>query len=145
MTTHIPDPREKMVRYYGLCSNVTREKRKAAGTDDAVPCILEPQGDGKALRRDWARLIQKIYEVDPLVCPKCTGKMRIISFIENVEVIREILKHLGIWLVKSRTPPKIHAPPTLFESDTADHRPHPLQNAYIYADPDYSWDEYLQS
>ena len=29
----------------------------------------------------WARLIQKIYEVDPLVCPKCQGQMKIIFFI----------------------------------------------------------------
>ena len=24
-------------------------------------------------RTAWARLIQKIYEVDPLTCPKCKG------------------------------------------------------------------------
>jgi hypothetical protein len=35
------------------------------------------------------------YEVDPLACPKCQGKMSIISFIENEEVIRKILEHLG--------------------------------------------------
>jgi len=76
---------------------------------------------------------------------RCKGKMRIISFIENGEVVRVILKHLGIWLVRSRPPPKIHAPPTLFESDATDHPPHPHQDAYIYADPDYSWDEYILS
>jgi len=25
------------------------------------------------------KLIQKIYEVDPLTCPKCSGKMKVIS------------------------------------------------------------------
>ncbi|MFH0960898.1 MAG: hypothetical protein V1897_19610, partial [Pseudomonadota bacterium] len=38
-------------------------------------------------RRNWARLIQKIYEVDPLVCPKCKGAMRI-SSIEDPSVFR---------------------------------------------------------
>lgn len=57
----------------GHYNNVSRGKRKEAGTDDDVPCILEPQGDEKTLRRNWARLIQKIYEVDPLVCPKYQG------------------------------------------------------------------------
>ncbi len=52
------------------------------------------------------RLIQKIYEVDPLVCPKCQGAMRIISSIEDPSVIRAILDHLGIWLVRARPPPK---------------------------------------
>ena len=42
----------------------------------------------------------KIYEVDPLVCPKCQGAMRIISSIEDPSVIRDILNHLGIWLVR---------------------------------------------
>jgi len=71
--------------------------------------------------------------------------MRIISSIEDPSVIRDILKHLGIWLIRSRPPPKILAPPTFIKSESADHRPHPHQDTYIYADPDYSWDEYIQS
>ncbi|MGD0279678.1 MAG: hypothetical protein ABSC11_10270 [Smithella sp.] len=42
----------------------------------------------KDFRKSWERLIQKIYEVDPLVCPKCQGVMRIINFIEDQQVIR---------------------------------------------------------
>ncbi|NLA41924.1 MAG: hypothetical protein GX874_11075 [Smithella sp.] len=72
-----------MVRYYGYYSNVARGKRKATETDDAIPCILEPAGNVKAFRKSWARLIQKIYQFDPLVCPHCKGIMRIISFIED--------------------------------------------------------------
>jgi len=59
-----------MVRHYGYCSNVARGKRQQKGLDDAIPYILEPQGNEKAFRKNWARLIQKIYEIDPLVCPK---------------------------------------------------------------------------
>jgi len=36
--------------------------------------------------------------------------MRIISFIEDREVIETILKPLGVWLVKSRPTPTAHAP-----------------------------------
>jgi hypothetical protein len=35
----------------------------------------------------WARLITQVYEVDPLVCPRCAGPMRIIAFIEQPAVI----------------------------------------------------------
>jgi hypothetical protein len=35
----------------------------------------------------WARLITQVYEVDPLVCPRCAGPMRIIAFIEQLAVI----------------------------------------------------------
>ena len=56
-------------------------------------------------------MIQKIYEVDPLTCPKCRGSMKIITFIEREEIIEKILKHLGLWHVKTRPPPRIHSPP----------------------------------
>ena len=83
-------------------------------------------------------------QVDPLVCPKCQGVMRIISFIEDQQVIRDILQHLGLWLVRSRPPPKMRAAITLSESKTSDsyaHPPHPHTDAY--ADPEYSWDDYI--
>jgi hypothetical protein len=145
MCSHIPNRGEQMVRYYGYYSNVSRGKRKEAGADEAIPCILEPEGNVKAFRKSWARLIQKIYQVDPLVCPKCKGTMRIISFIEDQKVIRDILIHLGLWLVRSRPPPKICAA-TLSESKTSDSYAHPPhQQADAYADPEYSWDDYIQS
>ena len=36
----------------------------------------------------------------PLVCPKCQGAMRVISSIEDPSVIRDILNHRSIWLVR---------------------------------------------
>ena len=156
MCSHIPNRGEQMVRYYGYYSNVSRGKRKEAGTDDAIPCILEPEGHLKTLRKNWARFIQKIYEVDPLVCPKCQGVMRIISFIEDQQVIRDILTHLGLWLVRSRPPPKILDPPNreyaaAFGGNmlrkTAGIATCPQNEApdIIYGDPEYTWDDYIQS
>ena len=60
MCTHIPNRGEQMVRYYGYYSNVARGKRQKESKDAAVPCIFEPQGNEKAFRKSWARLIQKI-------------------------------------------------------------------------------------
>ena len=56
-------------------------------------------------------VILKIYEVDPLVCPKCSGAMRVIAFIEDPNVIKKILKHLGLWGVKRKPRPTANAPP----------------------------------
>ena len=72
-----------MVRYYGYYSNVLRGKRKKEAQDDIIPCIIEEAGISPEQRKAWARLIQKIYEVDPLTCPKCQGSMKIIAFIEQ--------------------------------------------------------------
>ncbi len=40
----------------------------------------------KNLKRHWSYFIRKVYETDPLVCPKCSGEMRI-GFIDQAEVI----------------------------------------------------------
>jgi hypothetical protein len=72
-----------------------------------VPCILQSEESSKGYRKNWARLIQKIYEVDPLACPRCKGEMRIIAFIEKQEVIKKIPKHLGLWEVKPRPPHRL--------------------------------------
>ena len=36
--------------------------------------------------------------------------MKIIAFIEREDLIQKILKHVGLWEVKCRPPPKIHPP-----------------------------------
>jgi hypothetical protein len=43
----------------------------------------------------WAVLIARIYEVFPLLCPKCGGQMRLIAFITHSADIRHILDHIG--------------------------------------------------
>jgi hypothetical protein len=60
LCSHIPNRGEQMVRYYGYYSNVSRGKRQKESSDEAILCILEPQGDEKIFRRNWARWIQKI-------------------------------------------------------------------------------------
>ena len=76
LVTHIPNKGEQMVRYYGFYSNKSRGLRKKAGTDDAVPALIESEVSSKEFRKNWARLIQKIYNVNPLLCPKCSGSMK---------------------------------------------------------------------
>ena len=105
LTTHIPNRREQMVRYYGYYSNKSRGMRKKAGLDDNVPAMAAPALTPLAMRQKWAQLIQKIYQVDPLLCPKCQGDMKIIAFIETADIIEMILKHLGLWETRNHDPP----------------------------------------
>ena len=45
---------------------------------------------GKAkVSANWARLIQKIFEVDPLLCPNYGKAMKIIAFITNYQEIKK--------------------------------------------------------
>ena len=120
LVTHIPNRGEQIVRYYGFYSNKSRGLRKKAGTDDEVPALIESEASPKEFRKNWARLIQKIYNVDPLVCPKCQGVMKIITFIEHEAVIEKILRHLGLWETRNHDPPvrnASHIPEFTYDDD----------------------------
>ena len=60
-------------------------------------------------------LIKRVYEIDPLECPKCGGQMKVVAFIEprapergdgRADVIEKILRHCGLWRSSApRAPP----------------------------------------
>ena len=116
LVTHIPNRGEQLVRYYGYYSNKARGVRKKTEdqqqkvdeneTSNMIPCLMESGISKKAFRKNWARLIKKVYNTDPLVCPKCNGAMRIIAFIEEEAVIKKILTHLNLWLPGHDPPEK---------------------------------------
>jgi hypothetical protein len=136
LVIHIPNKGEQMVRYYGFYSNKSRGLRKKAGTDNLAPALIDSDISRKAFRKNWARLIQKVYNIDPLLCPKCSGSMKIISFIDDSEIIIKILKHLDLWEVRQRPPPRANSPPLNIHIDYADSQI-PSYEDDLYCDPDY--------
>ena len=108
--------------YYGCYSNKARGiAQQAAAAPDPLaqprqhgpeqPPIIAPAKLDH--RRRWAILIKRIYQADPLLCPKCGGTMKIIAFIEarQDDVIRKILQHCGLWRdPPARAPPKPSPP-----------------------------------
>ena len=108
--SHIPDPGAQMVRYYGWYSNASRGKRRLGGQAAAARASShEPEteagGFSRARRQNWARLLRKIYEVDPFTCPRCLAPMKVVALIEQPEIIRQILHHLKLWEARERAPP----------------------------------------
>ncbi len=90
------------MRYNGAYSSVARGKRKKAAAPaepsapDKPPENADlPDGPHRAaLRRRSAELIRRVYEVDPLVCPRCGSDLRVVGFITEAAVIDRILDHL---------------------------------------------------
>ena len=115
----------RWLRYLGFYSNVCRGRRKRQGTCESD--FVVEDDNYKGANKSWARLIKKIYEVDPLICPKCKGQMRIIAFIDDYKVVRKILDYLGIYEFKRDKPP----PKTLAVADSFDDY---AQNDYIDCD-----------
>jgi hypothetical protein len=93
-------------------SNKSRGLRKKTSTDDQIPALIESEFSPKEFRQNWARLIQKIYHVNPLLYPKYLESIRIISLIDASQIIKKILKHLNLWDVKRKPPPRANGPPT---------------------------------
>ena len=119
VTTQIPDARQHLVRYQGAYANAARaryrpqvgedEDRQAGGEPVGVPADDEAHVPTWLKRRrcSWARLLRRIYEVDPLRCP-CGGELRIISVITDPVVVDRILLHRknkGIESPFARAPP----------------------------------------
>ena len=96
--SQIPEPKKHQVRYYGYYSCAARGQRLKVqrqvqeATASIVPSEPAPPPQTAALRKRWADLLRRVYEVDPLVCPRCASPMRVVSFIIQAAVIRRILR-----------------------------------------------------
>ena len=104
VTSHIPDKGQVMIRYFGLYANAHRGKVRKSEEAVGKLIIIEKECP-RIPRRGWAEVIRKVYEVDPLNCPKCGGQMRIIAFLTDFSVVDKIINHLKLSFVAPKPPP----------------------------------------
>ena len=139
----IPPPRRHRHRYFGvLAPNAAlRAAVTALATAIPVPAIpsaspaAEEPSHRQAARYAWALLLARIYEAFPLLCPKCGGEMKIIAFVTEAVVVRDILAHLG----EPTAPPRM-APargPPLWDVPVAGQGGDPQAQST----PDYEFDQ----
>ncbi|HPW18985.1 MAG TPA: hypothetical protein PLP83_11505 [Candidatus Aminicenantes bacterium] len=50
-------------------------------------------------------MIRKVYEVDPLICPRCGGRMTVVAFLTDYAVVDRIIRHLELTFVADKPPP----------------------------------------
>jgi len=124
ITQHIPDKSFQLVRYYGWYSNKMRgqrkkhaeEEREASEVDEGVEVIDVSEHQPRRIpSKKWRDLIKKVWEADPLICPDCQREMRIVSLIDERDVIVKMLKCLGLWEQGVRVETNCHSgtdPPT---------------------------------
>lgn len=129
----VPKPRVNLTRYFGVFAPhfkyrklvVPGRKEKSETDDNQINSTCVTQKDEKennptplqkALRLTWAQRLKRVFNIDIETCPKCSGKVRIISSIEDPKVITKILDHLKLpskaptpWPAKnSRGPPEAY-------------------------------------
>jgi hypothetical protein len=101
---HLPEP----------CTSADRQGVPRQARD------LRPVQLGAADPEDRSLYRTRSGEVDPLMCPKCAGPMRVIAFIEQADVIRKILEHLGLWGTQQKPVPKANTPPVRYVAEDAE-------------------------
>jgi hypothetical protein len=108
----VPRPRTHRVRYHGVFASASPVRRwvtppaessparapTARATDQPPQCTPEsPPSDRTRFRWIlWAALLQRVFDVDPLTCPNCSGRMRVIAAILKADVVAKILQSLGL-------------------------------------------------
>ena len=55
--------------------------------------------------KGWAEMIRKVYEVDPLICPRCGGRMKVVAFLTEYAVVDRIIRHLTLTFAAEKPPP----------------------------------------
>jgi hypothetical protein len=115
ITAHIPDRGRHCQRFYGAYSNRARvDVSSADGRSTDSMAKTHSQQDNsdssREARSTWARLLRKIFEIDPLVC-SCGARMRIVSFITDPRVVGRILRHRESGRCKAQDPFEPRAPP----------------------------------
>jgi len=47
-------------------------------------------------RMSWAQLLKRVFAIDLIICPQCSGPLTILAVIEDPAVIIKILTHLEL-------------------------------------------------
>ena len=116
LVAHLPPRRVQLVRRYGVyAGKIRRQWQKRPSIYRLAPerwqkdhlcqtqtCHKLPQENtelatapdawSKLRKQSWARLLQKVYEVDPFVCPKCQGAMSVVAIIEDPKELDKIIE-----------------------------------------------------
>jgi hypothetical protein len=104
MSDHIPDPGQHRTIFYGEYSSRVRGSSPPPPEPDATVATA----DSPPRRRcspSWAKMIAKVYQVDPLVCARCGRRMSILAFVSDQHSISRILDHLGLRSSQQDKPP----------------------------------------
>jgi len=116
LVAHLPPRRVQLVRRYGVYAGKVRKQWQQrpniyqlapegwqkdhpsqsqivqAKPPENEEAVQVPDAWSKLRKQSWARLLQKVYEVDPFVCPRCHGSMSVVAIIEDPKELTKIIE-----------------------------------------------------
>jgi hypothetical protein len=90
----------------GVCRVLGPESDRSQGDVDVPESRSKPRP-----HTSWSTLMQRTFEIDVLACPGCGGRLRLLATIDDPNVVRKILSHLGLptecpEALPARSPPR---------------------------------------
>jgi Putative transposase len=113
-------PRFNITRYFGILAPAASLRPRVIPEAEASSPLRHPAVNPESRLRhriqekrrksvavnprnySWATLMERVFEVDVLACPRCGGRMRILAAIDSPDAIQSILTCLGL---PTRAPP----------------------------------------
>jgi hypothetical protein len=102
--------RVNTIRFHGVYAAHARLRKIVIPSQEppvakACPC---PSDDPirRDLRLSWAQLLARVFQVNVFQCPRCSSRMSRIAWIVDHDVVRKILRAVGL----STDPPAPHPP-----------------------------------
>ena len=108
-------PRRHLVTYHGVLASASPDRALVVPDPPEggeARCTAKSCGDERSVaeregeeaqrpgrpRRGyrWAELMQRVFEIEVLVCDHCGGRRRVLTFLTDPPVLRAILEHLGL-------------------------------------------------
>ena len=131
LVAHLPPRRAQLVRRYGIYSSRVRSKwtelpkitrfapegwtkahkaelELAQDSPESAELPEVPDSWARLRKKNWARLLKKVYEVDPFLCPNCGGTMVVVGVIEDPVKLKAIIE----WATAQQSAlPEVRGPP----------------------------------
>ena len=89
-----PRPRLHLIRFHGALVVPAGPEQEAGASGSAATEL--GCADTRPARISWARLLERVFEIDLEHCPNGGGELEIIAAILETPVIERILTHLGL-------------------------------------------------
>jgi hypothetical protein len=100
----VPRPHKNLVVYHGVLSaNAAWRRRVVEYGRPAPPASTESEPQGaeptrsvcapRHLRRQWAEMMRRGFDLNVLECPKCGGRLRLLALIMDRSTIKKLLAH----------------------------------------------------
>jgi hypothetical protein len=106
----VPVPRANLIHYYGVLAPASKWRAfivPGSSEIESIAGACEWEQDSRAKNDPprnylWATLMSRVFEIDVLKCPDCSGRLRILAAILPPINTRKILDCMGL---PSRAPP----------------------------------------